>query len=198
MNDPHAHSPATGDLMLTEDDRLALLRVARDSIRHGLDCRAPLPVETSDYSPVLQHRRATFVTLRLGDDLRGCIGTLDAGRSLVEDVAHNAFAAAFRDSRFAPVSDHEFPSLHIHISILSPPVEMVVGDEADLLAQLREGVDGLILEEPPRRATFLPDVWGMVDSPREFVAHLKVKGGWPADHWSPRMRAFRYTTQAVD
>lgn len=198
MIDPHAQFPATGDLTLTEDDRLALLRVARDSIRHGLEFRTPLFFESSSYSPVLGQRRATFVTLRRGGDLRGCIGTLDVKRSLVEDVAHNAFAAAFRDSRFSPLTSHEFLSLHIHISILSPPEPMAVTSEAELLAELRPGVDGLILEDPPRRATFLPDVWEMVRTPREFVMHLKAKGGWPADHWSPSMRAWRYTTQGVD
>ena len=198
MIDPHDNSPSADDLTLTGNDRITLLRVARDSIRHGLDFRTSLTVEVNEYSPVLQTRRATFVTLRLGDALRGCIGTLEARRSLVEDVAHNAFAAAFRDSRFSPLTDHEFLNLHIHISILSPPVPMQVSSEEELLAQLRPGVDGLILEEQPHRATFLPDVWEMIKSPHEFVAHLKAKGGWAPGYWSPSMKVWRYTSQGVE
>lgn len=188
---------AQGDL-LGDDDRLALLRVARDSIRHGLDHRTPLPVDPLDYAEALRLIRATFVTLRLGTELRGCIGVLEAKRSLVEDVAENAFAAAFRDTRFSPVTRHELSALNIHISILSPPVLMEVKDEADLLCQMRPGVDGIILMEPPRRATFLPAVWEMVREPAEFLAHLKAKGGWPVNHWSDRMQVWRYTTQDVE
>jgi len=182
---------------MTADDRAALLRVAMESVRHGLDYRKPLPVDPALYSPALQQPRATFVTLRIGSDLRGCIGMLEAKRSLVEDVAGNAFAAAFRDTRFSPLTDYEFLMLNFHISVLSPPEPMAVASEDDLLAQLRPGLDGIIIEEPPRRATFLPEVWESVPDPRQFLAHLKMKGGWPVDYWSETMKVSRYTTEGV-
>lgn len=189
---------STGPLNLGAEDRLTLLRVAKDSIRHGLDHGRPLTPDPMVHSPVLRQWRATFVTLRIGHDLRGCIGVLEAKRSLIEDVAMNAFAAAFRDSRFGPVTDYEFLMLNIHISILSPPVAMQVRSEADLLAQLRPGVDGIILEEGTTRATFLPDVWEAVRNPREFLAHLKAKGGWARDYWSSGMKVSRYTSEGVE
>ena len=123
---PSMNTSISHDDLLGDEDRLALLRLARDSIRHGLDHGAPLPVDPMDYAEALRLMRATFVTLRIGTELRGCIGVLEAKRSLVGDVAENAFAAAFRDTRFSPVTAHEFSSLHIHVSILSPPVLMNV------------------------------------------------------------------------
>lgn len=181
--------------MVGDDDRVTLLRAAKESVRHGLYCRLPLPVTLHDYAPTLHPWRATFVTLRINDTLRGCIGSLEARRPLIVDVVENAYAAAFRDARFAPLSTAEFSQFDVHISVLSPPSPMTVADEADLLSQLRPHVDGLILLEPPRRATFLPDVWQSAPDPRDFVAQLKRKGGWPAEYWSASMQVMRYTTE---
>jgi AmmeMemoRadiSam system protein A len=183
---------------LSPDDRAALLHVARESVRHGLDRREPLPVDASRYSLVLQQVQATFVTLHVGGRLRGCIGALEARRPLIEDVSRHAFAAAFRDSRFTPVQEVEFLSLSYHISILSSPEPMAVASEQDLLSRLRPGIDGVILDEPPRRATFLPQVWEMAPRPADFLALLKTKGGWPAGYWSRRIKVSRYTTLSVE
>lgn len=179
----------------TEAERRTLLDVARQSIAHGLRKGSALPVRAADYPDALRVIRATFVTLELDGQLRGCIGTLAAHRNLVEDVAEHAFAAAFEDPRFPPVSPAEAEALALHISILSPPEPMIVTDEADLLRQLRPGTDGLILGEGARRATFLPAVWDDLPDPRAFVGHLKAKAGLGANYWSPRMKAERYTTE---
>ncbi len=131
---------------LSPADRDTLLRVAADSINHGLHYGAPTTIFLLEFAPTLRDDRATFVTLEIEHQLRGCIGTLSAVRPLVEDVAKNAFGAAFHDPRFPPVTAAEAPRLSIHLSILSPASPMTFNSEADLLIQLRPGVDGLILE----------------------------------------------------
>ena len=104
-------------------------------------------MKTTDYPEPLRVLRATFVTLHVDEKLRGCIGTLEARRTLVEDVASNAYGAAFRDTRFPALTWPEYEHLDIHISILSLPEPVPFSSEEDLLAQLRPQVDGLIIEE---------------------------------------------------
>ncbi len=176
--------------------RAELLRLARASILHGLETGRPLRVDPSDFEPGLAAPGAAFVTLHRQGELRGCIGSLEAHRPLVEDVAENAFAAAFRDPRFPPLAPQEFDDLEIEISVLSPPEPMRFSDEADLLRQLRPGVDGLILEDMGRRGTFLPSVWAQLPRREDFLAHLKLKAGLPPAHWSPTLRVWRYTTES--
>jgi uncharacterized protein len=182
---------------LTPDDRHTLHRLAKQAIASGVNQGAPLTVDIQQFSPALRTPRATFVTLTLNGRLRGCVGTLEAMRPLADDVARNAYAAAFSDHRFDPVSAQELPHLEIHISLLSPPQPMQVQSEADLLRQLRPGIDGLILEEGRRRGTFLPSVWEGISDPREFVDHLRIKAGLPAGYWSDTLRVSRYTTESV-
>ncbi len=179
------------------DECDTLLRVARESIVHGASTGRELTVDTPHFTDALRAPRATFVTLTARDALRGCIGALEAVRPLVGDVAHNAFAAAFCDPRFAPVSGGEVKQLHIHISILTPPEPFPVTSARDLLERLRPGIDGLILEEGWKHATFLPSVWESLPDPRTFVAHLKRKAGLDADYWSDRLRFKRYTTLSI-
>jgi AmmeMemoRadiSam system protein A len=122
---------------------------------------------------------------------------LSACRPLVVDVAENAFAAAFEDPRFPPLSENELEDLDIHISVLSPPEAMTIKDEANLIAQLRPGVDGLIIEDGARRATFLPAVWEDLPDRMDFLSHLKRKAGMRPDHWSRTFRAFRYAAESI-
>ncbi|CAK0782114.1 AmmeMemoRadiSam system protein A [Gammaproteobacteria bacterium] len=185
---------------LAEPDRATLLALARSAIEYGLTHRRPPPVDPKTYSISLQAIRATFVTLTRRGNLRGCIGQLTATRPLVVDVAENAFAAAFRDPRFPPLTAPELSELELHLSILTPSTPLAFSSEADLLSQLQSGVDGLILEETPpgdlARATFLPAVWESLPNPQDFLRHLKRKAGLPADYWSPTLRAFRYRTES--
>jgi len=183
--------------MLKHRDQTRLLEVARASIANGLSQAQALGIEINDYSAALQALRASFVTLHINQQLRGCIGSLEAHRPLVEDVAENAFAAAFRDPRFAPVSEREFDQLAYHISILSPTEAMTFESENDLLKKLRPGVDGLVLSEQGRRGTFLPSVWEQLPEPRQFLAQLKVKAGFAADYWSDSIRVERYTVEDI-
>jgi hypothetical protein len=187
------NNPAT---TLAPVHKQQLLQLARESIRKGLQGER-LTVQAADYPETLRLTRATFVTLEVDAQLRGCIGTLEARRALIEDVVSNAHNAAFRDPRFAPLSLREYERLDIHISILSPPEPMQFSSEAELLAQLRPQVDGLIIEEGFHRGTFLPSVWEQLPAPREFLRHLKHKAGLPPDYWSSRLRVQRYTTESV-
>lgn len=181
---------------LAKAEQEVLLDVARRSIENGLQQGSALLVDPADYAPALRSLRATFVTLAHAGKLRGCIGALEATKPLVADVADHAFAAAFEDPRFAPLSKSEWPQVSLHIAVLSPPEPMSMSSEEDLLEQLRPGVDGLILCLGERRATFLPSVWETLPDPYIFVAQLKQKAGLPLDFWSEDLRAERYTTES--
>lgn len=176
--------------------RRQLLAVARASIEAGLRGER-LVVKTGDYPPALREPRATFVTLHIGAALRGCVGSIEARRPLVEDVAHNARAAAFEDTRFAPLTSAELGRLQIHISVLGEPEPLPSGSEADVLRQLRPGVDGLILEEGTHRGTFLPAVWDELPAPRDFLRQLKRKAGLPVEYWSRTIQVRRYTIESI-
>jgi AmmeMemoRadiSam system protein A len=180
---------------LSLEDRATLLKVARASIQHGLRHRRALPVNPDDYPATLRRSRATFVTLEIGGQLRGCIGALAAYQPLVEDVAVHAYAAAFEDPRFPELREEEFPELEVYLSVLSPPEPLQFNSEKELLAQLRPGVDGLILHFGRHRATFLPSVWEQLTEPPAFLAHLKQKAGLPMDFWAPELHVEHYTTE---
>ncbi len=182
-------------MSLNESQKNTLLKLARDSIAHGLKTSKPLNVRLDDYPAELTVERATFVTLERNGELRGCIGMLEAVRPLVQDVAENAFAAAFRDPRFPPLEQSELAGLDIHISILSPAAAMHFDSEQDLITQLTPGVDGLIIQEGYRRGTFLPSVWEQLPDPGLFLRHLKQKAGLPPDYWSDTLKIYRYTTE---
>lgn len=138
---------------------------------------------------------ATFVTLTQDGRLRGCIGSLEAHRSLAADVEHNALAAAFGDPRFPPLVEEELARTRVEVSVLSAAEPIPCSDEADARGQLRPGVDGVILEAGWHRATFLPQVWEQLPEPAEFMAHLKRKAGLAPDYWSDEVRLYRYTVE---
>jgi len=180
------------------EERAQLLQVARDSIRHGLQHGAPLPVDQRDYPPSLQAQRASFVTLHREGRLRGCIGHLSAIQPLVVDVSGNAYAAAFQDPRFGPLQKAELDEIDLEISVLSVPEPLPYTDREDLLARIHPGVDGLILTGPAGHSgTFLPSVWESLPRPEEFLANLVLKAGLPLGYWSDDIRMQRYTTESI-
>jgi AmmeMemoRadiSam system protein A len=146
---------------------------------------------------MLRDDGACFVTLKCNGQLRGCVGSPRAYRPLVEDVADNGFAAAFRDSRFPKLKAEEKQELSLSVSVLSPPTPMTFADESDLLKQIRPAVDGLIIEANGRRALFLPQVWESLPRPPAFLAQLKIKAGLKRDHWSSDFKAWRFTSEEV-
>jgi len=180
---------------LDAESRRLLVEVAWDSIRHGLAVGRPSHPNPSDYPEPLHAWGAAFVTLHHLGALRGCVGHLEAIQPLVLDVADNAFAAAFRDTRFAPLEAWELDGLTLDVSVLTAPEPLSFQDEEDLIRQLRPGEDGLILEDGWARGTFLPAVWESLPNPRELLNELKAKAGLPRGHWSNRLRLARYRTE---
>ena len=187
-------------MSLPDADKQTLHQLALDSIQYTLDNCRDAHFESTlsiiDYPDALQENRATFVTLNIDHDLRGCIGTLEAHQPLVIDVVQNARSAAFHDPRFNPLSKTEFEQLEIHISVLSVPEPLLFDSEEDLLEKIRPGIDGLILTAGNHRGTFLPSVWESLATTEEFWSHLKNKAGLPANYWDNNMRVDRYTTES--
>ena len=195
------HEPARGAGAIARDASASgqpvpalgrlLLALARATIGRQLGLQMTARAD----APRLAEPGATFVTLRDNGALRGCIGSLQAHRPLGDDVRHNARSAAFLDPRFRPLALGEFERVSVEVSLLSAPQPMAAADEAEALAQLQPGVDGLILSCGAHRATFLPQVWDELPDPRVFMAHLKRKAGLAATFWSAELRLERYRVQ---
>lgn len=181
---------------LSSGDQQDLLRLAADSIEMGLK-GTQLEVDLAVYSPALRDPGASFVTINVHDQLRGCIGSLEIKRALAIDVVKNARAAAFDDPRFGALTQKEFDNLHIHISVLSSPETIECASEDELVRQLRPRIDGVILEDGAFRATYLPSVWEVLPDPQKFLQQLKQKAGLSLDHWSETTTVQRYTTECM-
>lgn len=171
-----------------------LLAIARGAIERQLFDRSAAAAAGA----WLRQAGATFVTLKKDGRLRGCIGSLEALRPLAEDVAHNALGAAFRDPRFPALAAAEWPRCQLEVSLLSKPRPVRFADEDDLLAKIRPGEDGLILEAEGRRGTFLPQVWESLPDARAFLTELVRKAGLPADTRLARCKLFRYRVVKFD
>jgi hypothetical protein len=185
-------APAT----ITEADAAQTLpAIARDSILHGLQHGRPLLPVLPRFPARLRAPAAAFVTLMRRQTLRGCIGTTEPVAPLAHAVADSAFKAAFRDPRFPPLAAAEFSELTVSVSVLGPKEPVLFASEAELLARLRPGVDGLVIARGHRSATFLPSVWETLPQPQDFLAQLKSKAGLRSDE-SPAL-AWRYTTLHV-
>ncbi|WP_029007846.1 AmmeMemoRadiSam system protein B [Azospirillum halopraeferens] len=180
---------------LTDDQRRLLLDAAMAALRHRVERGVTVEPEADAFPLPLRAARRTFVTLDLDGSLRGCIGTLEPVDPLVRDVAANAVKAAMQDPRFAPLSAAELARVSLTVSILSHDRPIAFTGEADLLAQLRPGRDGLIIADGTRRALFLPKVWDVLPDPRDFLHHLKAKAGLAPDRETGTLRALRFTAE---
>jgi len=168
---------------LSEEDRLFLLKLARESIENDINDK-PLPkFDKNNLSKVLQEDGASFVTLTKKGYLRGCVGALDPYQSFVEDVQEHAVAAAFQDYRFPPVRADEIDEIQIEISYLTRPEVLNYTNPDDLLKLVRPNIDGVVIRDGMRRATFLPQVWEKIPYPEEFLEQLCIKMGTSPDLW---------------
>ena len=182
---------------LNSDEQHQLLSLARAAITAQARGAADPQVEEASLSPALRETRGCFVTLTHRGELRGCIGNLSPRGPLFQAVMENARGAAFRDSRFLPVSEAEVPELRIEVSVLSEPEPLVFHSEADLLRKLRPNVDGVVLRLDGRTATFLPQVWRKFPEPEHFLNVLAQKAGLSADSWrSPDAVMLTYQTES--
>ena len=181
---------------LNTNHRREAIRVARQALISRARKGGAPAIDVKSFVPPLHGMAATFVTLTLEERLRGCIGSLKAHRPLIEDVLQNAVKAGFEDPRFKPITEDEIAAAEIEIAIISYPAELQFRDEADLLAQLRPGRDGLILRAGSKRGTFLPKVWESLETPEAFLNGLKVKAGLARDWWGRDVKIQRYVTES--
>lgn len=168
---------------LTDDEKKILLRLAREAMETAVRGGALPPLDVKSLTPLLRADGASFVTLTIDDDLRGCIGALEAYQPLAEDVREHAIAAALQDPRFPPVREKELSRIMLEVSRLTAPLPLEYSSNEDLLKKLHPHVDGVILRDHYRRATFLPQVWEKIPDPAEFLGHLCQKMGVQANHW---------------
>ena len=168
-----------------------LLSIARASISQALG----LSFDAAEDTPWLQEQGACFITLMQKGQLRGCIGTLEAHWSLLDDVKANAKAAAFNDTRFSPLTIEDLNEADIEVSLLSAMQELNFSNEQEALTQLRPGIDGVVFEFGDYRSTFLPQVWQQLPDPEEFIKHLKQKAGLSPDFWADEVKLSRYTVK---
>lgn len=167
-----------------------LLKLARDTLVEAFGgAKVPEP----DHAWLME-KRAVFVTLHKHGELRGCVGQLAARFTLFEAVRHAAKSAAFHDTRFEPLEHHELEHVHLEISVLSPLEPLDVATEAEALAALRPGVDGVVLTHGLRSGVFIPEVWKQLPEPKDFLGHLKRKAGLP-HVWQPGTRVERFTAE---
>ncbi|MES2207646.1 MAG: AmmeMemoRadiSam system protein A [Pseudomonadota bacterium] len=181
-----------------------LLPIAREAIEHYLKRASlfstvsglrssKLPLSDANLPEWANEPGACFITLMKNGDLRGCIGSLMPHRSIIQDVRENAVSAAVRDPRFSPLTEAELNYVSIELSLLSPIEPFPVKSEAEALANLRPGVDGIILEWHGHRSTFLPQVWEQLPDPELFLANLKLKAGLASNFWADDIELTRYT-----
>jgi AmmeMemoRadiSam system protein A len=184
------------DQQLSAAERAMLLSLARQSLERGVN-RQPLDaLDLSSLPERLREPGATFVTLTVGGALRGCVGALEAYQPLAEDVREHAVTAALEDYRFPPVLPQEVGRIEIEISRLTSPIPLEYEKPEDLPELLHPGVDGVVLREGLRRATFLPQVWEKLPDSREFLGHLCMKMGVDANYWRfHKLQVFTYKVE---
>ncbi len=172
---------------LNDDEQTLLLTIARQALEMAVRGE-PLPeIKLDDLPAALQEPGASFVTLMIDGRLRGCIGTLDAHQLLAKDVQAHAVAAALQDFRFPQVQPAELPYIQIEISALTPCTPLEYATPQELVTKLRPNVDGVMLQDGLRKATFLPQVWEKLPDPGEFLSHLCLKMGAQGDLWRKKL-----------
>ncbi len=164
-----------------------LVRLARQTLMQKIDKKID-PAESKALKQALkedcfQEHFGTFVTLKINDQLRGCIGNMTASEPVKEGVRRNAINAAFHDPRFSPLRAEELEHVNIEVSILTPPELLEYRDGDDLIAKLRVNIDGVIIRKGFANATFLPQVWKQLSEPEEFLGNLCMKAGISANAW---------------
>lgn len=181
---------------LTTEEKQILLRLARQALDMGVRGQKIPPLDQKSMPPRLQEQGASFVTLTIRGNLRGCIGALEPYQSLADDVREHAVAAALQDYRFPKVTPEELSQIEVEISRLTIPVPLEYSTPEDLLAKLRPGIDGVLLRDGVRRATFLPQVWEKIPNPAEFLDNLCYKMGDSPELW--RKKHLEVSTYQVE
>ena len=181
---------------LSLEDQQTLLRLAREAMECRVRGEKLPPLDEASLSAQLREPGASFITLTIHGQLRGCIGALEAYQPLAKDVRAHAIAAALEDPRFPPVREDELSRIQIEVSRLTRPIPLEYQDAADLLSKLRPHMDGVILRDGARRATFLPQVWEKIPDPAEFLNYLCDKMGMRENTWRTKhLEVFIYQVE---
>ena len=176
-----------------------LLSIAKSAILSRFDDRYVIEEESLlREHPFLSYDGATFITLHSDDNLRGCIGSIIAHRTLLDDVIHNAKSAAFSDPRFSPLNLDESSHLKLEVSVLSEPTILEYENYEDLLQKVQPNIDGLILKHERYQGTFLPQVWEQLPSAKEFLEHLSMKAGANPSIYSEHPTIYRYGVEHIE
>jgi len=168
---------------LTDEEKKTLVRLAREALEAAVRKQPAPQLDGQELTRVLQEPGASFVTLTIRGMLRGCVGTLEPYQSLAEDVCEHAVAAGLQDFRFPVVRPEELAQIEIEVSRLTKPQPLQYTTPDSLVEKLRPGVDGVVLRDGLRRATFLPQVWEQLPNPVEFLEHLCTKMGADPKAW---------------
>ena len=174
-------------IQLTEDEKTFLLKLAREAITAAAAGQLPPTVDSAQITPTLAENGASFVTLTIEGHLRGCIGSLEAFQPLAKDVQTRAVQAALEDNRFYPLTEAELSTVKIEISRLTPSVPLSYADPLELPRLIRPGIDGVVLSDGWRRATYLPQVWEQLPNPADFLSSLCQKMGASRSLWRERL-----------
>jgi AmmeMemoRadiSam system protein A len=181
---------------LTLDEQKLLLGIARTSMENAVRGIKSPQTDASSLSPSLREQGASFVTLTIRGQLRGCIGALEAYQPLADDVREHAVAAALEDPRFPRVREDELSRIQIEVSRLTRPVPLEYKHAQDLLSKLKPHVDGVILKDGYRRATFLPQVWEKIPDAPGFLDQLCYKMGANPNLWRTKhLEVFIYQVE---
>jgi len=168
---------------LTDAEKQTLLQLGREAVEHAVRGKSLPALDLDTLTAALRENGASFVTLTINNELRGCIGALEAYQPLAQDVREHAIAAALEDPRFEPVSESELNRIRIEVSRLTEPQALSYANADELIAKIRPHVDGVILKNSFRKATFLPQVWEKIPEPDEFLGQLCRKMGARSNLW---------------
>jgi AmmeMemoRadiSam system protein A len=186
------------DTFLSEIDKKKLLKIAREAITRVVRNEQLKRIKPQEHSQLLREPGASFVTLTIREELRGCIGTLEANQPLILDVQEHAVAAAMEDYRFPVVREKELQMINIEISRLTPVHLMDYSTPEDLVSKIRVNVDGILIKASGRRATFLPQVWEKVQDTEQFLSQLCMKMGAPPDLWRGKhVQIYTYQVEKI-
>jgi AmmeMemoRadiSam system protein A len=177
---------------VSPEDVDALFALADLGVRAGLAGQPAPQVDPEILLPALRQPQGAFVTIEVDGELNGCIGSIVAAEPLGVAVPQLAWKAAFADPRLPPLTPAEHPSTEIKISVLTPLEPVAAGSEAELLANLEVGTDGVLIRSGAANATFLPAMWDKLPDPLSFLRHLEAKAGLRPGHWPSDMEAWRY------
>lgn len=188
-------TPSESFLLLLSTYAHLLVSTGQNIIRKAVaNTGQEISFDINEYPKPLHVVGGTFITLTANDQLRGCIGTIRAHRPLILDVAQNSYAAAFRDHRFRPVQASELKSMALSLSLLTPTQDLQFSSQEELEKQLRPEIDGVIISDGDKGATYLPEVWSGFANASDFLKSLKRKAGMADDHWSDSFTAKIYQT----